>query len=124
VQEAAVLASLSVVHRDLGALKESLRYGREALELLRTLEDFQAEAYILSSMAESHAGLGHHSSALSCLRRSLRLRRKIGDREGEIKVLSDLARARESRRGSDSETSKTGASEEAPEIVSTRERRS
>ncbi len=123
-QEAAVLASLSVVHRDLGALKESLRYGREALELLRTLEDFQAEAYILSSMSESHAGLGHHSSALSCLRRSLRLRRKIGDREGEIKVLSDLARARESRRGSDSETSKTGASEEAPEIVSTRERRS
>ena len=50
--EAAALASLSVVHRDLGRLKESLRCAREALELLRGLEDLQAEAYVLLISAE------------------------------------------------------------------------
>ena len=94
-QEAAALASLSVVHRDLGRLKESLRCGREALELLRGVEDLQAEAYVLSSLAESHLGLRQHPSALSCLKRSLRLRRKIGDKEGEVGALHDLARVYE-----------------------------
>jgi DNA-binding SARP family transcriptional activator len=90
-QEAAALASLGVVYRDLGRLQDSLRSGRAALRLLRDLDDLQAEAYVLTSMAESYVGLGHYPSALSCLRRSLRLRRKIGDTEGEVGVLRDLA---------------------------------
>lgn len=89
--EAAALASLSVVYRDLDLLRESLRHGREASVLLRDLGDLQAEAYVLKSLAQSYGRCGHHSSALSCLRRSLRLRRRIGDEEGEIVVLYDLA---------------------------------
>ena len=94
-QEAAALASVSVVHRDLGRLKESLRCSRKALEILREVGDLQAEAYVLSSLAESHSRLGHHPSALTCLKRSLRLRRKIGDGEGEVGALRDLARVYE-----------------------------
>ena len=89
--EAAALASLSVVYRDLELLRESLRRGREAAFLLRDLGDPQAEAYVLKSLAESHNRSGHYPSALSCLRRSLRLRRRIEDEEGEIVVLYDLA---------------------------------
>ena len=89
--EAAALMSLSVVYRDLGGLRESVRCGQSALELLRNLEDPWAEAYVLSSLAESHGKLGHHSSALSCLKRSLKLREKIGDEEGLIRVLRDMA---------------------------------
>lgn len=90
-QEAAALASLGVVYRDLGRLRDSVRSGRAALRLLRDLDDKQAESYVLTSLAESHARLGQYPSALSCLRRSLRLRRKIGDTEGEVGVLRDLA---------------------------------
>lgn len=90
--EAAALASLSVVYRDLDLIRESLRRGREAHILLRDLEDLQAEAYVLKSLAESYSRYGHYSSALSCLKRSLRLRRSIGDQEGEIVVLYDLAK--------------------------------
>ena len=90
--EAAALASLSVVNRDLELLRESLRRGREARILLRDLGDLQAEAYVLKSLAESYGRCGHYSSALSCLRRSLRLRRKIGDEKGEIAVLYDLTK--------------------------------
>lgn len=93
--EAAAFASLSVVYRDLGRLRESVRCGRESLRLLRSLDDPQAEAYVLTSLAESYSKLGHHPSALSCLRRSLRLRRRIGDKEGEAGVLRDLARVHE-----------------------------
>ncbi len=93
--EAAALASMSVVYRDLGRLKESVRHGRAALELLRNLDDSQAEAYVLSSLAESHHKLGQHPSALTYLKRSLRLRREIGDREGEVGVLHDLSRVYE-----------------------------
>jgi tetratricopeptide (TPR) repeat protein len=89
--EAAALMSLSVVYRDLGRLRESVRCGQSALELLGNLEDPWAEAYVLSSLAESHGKLGHHSSALSCLKRSLKLREKIGDEEGLIRVLRDMA---------------------------------
>jgi tetratricopeptide (TPR) repeat protein len=89
--EAAALASLSVVYRDLDLLRESLRRGREACILLRDLGDLQAEAYVLKSLAESHNRSGHYPSALSCLRRSLRLRRRIEDEEGEIVILYDLA---------------------------------
>jgi tetratricopeptide (TPR) repeat protein len=89
--EAAALMSLSVVYRDLGRLRESVRCGQSALELLGNLEDPWAEAYVLSSLAESHGKLGHHSSALSCLKRSLKLREKIGDEEGLIGVLRDMA---------------------------------
>ena len=128
--EAAALASLSVVHRDLGRLKESLRCGREALELLQGLEDPQAEAYVLSSLAESHLGLGHHPSALSCLKRSLRLRRKVGDKEGEVGVLHDLAKVYEdlgdtdlARKTREEAASKEGTSGEAREAVSTSKRR-
>jgi tetratricopeptide (TPR) repeat protein len=90
--EAAALASLSVVNRDLDLLRESLRRGREARILLRDLGDLQAEAYVLKSLAESYGRCGHYSSALSCLRRSLRLRRRIGDEKGEIVVLYDLTK--------------------------------
>ena len=90
--EAAALASLSVVYRDLDLLRESLRRGREARILLRDLGDLQAEAYVLKSLAESYGRCGHYSSALSCLRRSLRLRRRIGDEKGEIVVLYDLTK--------------------------------
>lgn len=94
--EAAALASLSVVHRDLGRPREALRHGREALGLLRDLGDTQTEAYVLTSLAGSHEKLGHYPSALSCLKRSLRLRRKIGDKKGEAGVLYDLAKIYES----------------------------
>ncbi len=94
--EAAALASLSVVYRDLDLLRESLRRGREASILLRDLGDIQAEAYVLKSLAESYGRCGHYSSALSCLRRSLRMRRRIGDDEGEIVVLYDLAKVYDS----------------------------
>ncbi|MGF1473375.1 MAG: tetratricopeptide repeat protein, partial [Rubrobacteraceae bacterium] len=90
-QEAAALASLTVVYRDLGRREDSLRSGRAALKLLRGLDDLQAEAYVLTSMADSHVELGHYPSALSCLRRSVLLRRKIGDTEGEAGALRDLA---------------------------------
>ena len=89
---AATLASLGVVYRDLGRLKESLACGREALRSLQDLEDPMAEAYVLSSLAESHTRLGQHPSARSCLRHSLRLRREIGDEEGEIDALRNLAK--------------------------------
>jgi len=90
--EAAALASLSVVYRDLSRLKESIRYGRAACGMLRgDLQDMQSEAYVLTSLADSYERLGHHKSALSSLRRSLRLRRKVGDKEGEIGTLHDLA---------------------------------
>ncbi len=92
VHEATALASLSVVYRDLGRLRESLRCGRGALELLRDLGDLQAEAYVLSSLAESYDGLRYYPSALSCLKRSLRLRRKVSDSKGEVGVLRNLAR--------------------------------
>ena len=59
MHEAAALASLSVVYRDLGSLKESVRCGKEALELLRSLEDTRTEAYVLTSLAESYSRLGH-----------------------------------------------------------------
>jgi tetratricopeptide (TPR) repeat protein len=128
--EAAALASLSVVHRELGYLKESLQCGRGALELLRDVEDLQAEAYVLSSLAESHLGLGHHPSALSCLKRSLRLRRKIGDKEGEVGVLYDLANVYEdlgdkdlARKAREEAASKEGTSGESREAVSTVERK-
>ena len=94
--EVVALMSLSVVYRDLGRLRESVRCGRATLELLRGLEDPWAEAYVLSSLAESHRKLGHHPSALSCLKRSLRLRKKLGDEEGMIGVLQDLSRVYES----------------------------
>jgi FimV-like protein len=90
-----------VVYRDLDRLRESVRYGRAALRLLRDLNDPQTEAYLLSSLAESHRRLKHYPSALSCLRRSLRLRRRIGDEEGEVGVLEDLARTYESVGDSD-----------------------
>jgi tetratricopeptide (TPR) repeat protein len=128
--EAAALASLSVVHRELGCLKESLQCGRGALELLRDVEDLQAEAYVLSSLAESHLGLGHRPSALSCLKRSLRLRRKVGDKVGEVGVLYDLAKVYEdlgdkdlARKAREEAASKEGISGEAREAVSTMERR-
>jgi len=92
VHEATALASLSVVYRDLGRLRESLRCGRGALELLRDLGDLQAEASVLSSLAESYDGLRYYPSALSCLKRSLRLRRKVSDSKGEVGVLRNLAR--------------------------------
>jgi DNA-binding SARP family transcriptional activator len=101
-QEAAALASLGVVYRDLGRLQDSVRSGRTALGLLRDLDDRQAEAYVLTSVAESHVGLGHYPSALSCLRRSLRIRRKIGDTEGEVGVLRDLAKVYEKLGDADS----------------------
>ena len=120
----------AVVHRDLGRLKESLRCGREALELLRGVQDLQAEAYVLSSVAESHLGLGHHPSALSCLKRSLRLRRKEGDKEGEVGVLYDLAKVYENlgdkdlaRKAREEAASKEGTSGEAREAVPIVERR-
>ena len=91
VHEAAALASLGVVYRDLGWPRKSLRRSREALGLLRNLGDLQAEAYVLSSLAESYDSLGHYPSALSCLKRSLRLRRKVGDSTGEVGVLRNLA---------------------------------
>jgi DNA-binding SARP family transcriptional activator len=87
VHEAAALASLSVVYRDLDRLRESIRYGQAARELLKNLGDFRGEAYVLSSLAESHNELGRYKSALACIKRSLRLRRKIGDEEGELKAL-------------------------------------
>lgn len=68
VHEAAALASLSVVYRDLGSLRESVRCGKEALELLCSLEDAQTAAYVLTSLAESYSRLGHYPSALSCLK--------------------------------------------------------
>ena len=58
VHEAAALASLSIAYRESGRLRESLRCGRGALELLRNLGDLQAEAYVLSSLAESYHGFG------------------------------------------------------------------
>ena len=88
--EAAALASLSVVYRDLDRPREAIRCGKEAIELLRSLEDPQAEAYVLTSLADSYEALGHHPSALSHLKRSLRLRRRIGDEEGELKALRYL----------------------------------
>ncbi|MGH3145991.1 MAG: tetratricopeptide repeat protein [Rubrobacter sp.] len=94
-QEAAALASLSVVYSGLGCFENSLSSGRAALAVLRNLDDLQAEAYVLTSLAESQVELKDYPSALSCLRRSLRLRRKIGDRAGEIRVLEDLARVYE-----------------------------
>lgn len=81
-----------MVYRDLDLLRESLRRGREANVLLRSLGDLQAEAYVLKSLADSYGRCGHYSSALSCLRRSLRLRRRIGDEAGEIVVLYELAK--------------------------------
>jgi DNA-binding SARP family transcriptional activator/predicted ATPase len=89
--QAAALACLSVVQRDLGLHKKAIRRGREALGVLRELDDPQAEAYVLTSLAGSYTALGHHPSALSCLKRSLRFRREVGDLEGEIRVLHDLA---------------------------------
>jgi len=89
--EAAALASLSVVYRELGFLRESLRRGRAARDLLREPEDLQTEAYVLTSLADSYASLGHYPSALSCLKRSIRLRREVGDKEGEAGALRDLA---------------------------------
>jgi tetratricopeptide (TPR) repeat protein len=90
--QAASLAALSVVYSGLGHLKESLRSGREALRLVRDLEDPRAEAYVLTSLAASHSKLGQHSSARSCLQNSLRLRRKIGDERGELVTLRNLAK--------------------------------
>jgi tetratricopeptide (TPR) repeat protein len=108
-----------VVYRDLGHLKESLRCGKASLELLRNLDDLQAEAYVLSSLAESYGRLEHHPSALSCLRRSLRLRKRIGDKEGEVEVLRDLAKTYEgsgdpdrARACSEEAASKEGTPEE------------
>ena len=91
VHQAAALASLSVVYRDLERLRESIRYGQAARKLLKNLEDFQGEAYILSSLAESHNALGRCKSALSCIKRSLHLRQQIGDQEGELKALRYMA---------------------------------
>jgi tetratricopeptide (TPR) repeat protein len=93
--EAAALASLSVVYRNLDLLRESIRRGKQATRLLRDLEDSQAEAYVLTSLADSYEALGYYPSALSHLKRSLRLRRRIGDLEGEIRALRDLARVYE-----------------------------
>ena len=128
--EAAALASLSVVYRDLDRLRESLRCGREALELLRGVEDLQAEAYVLSSLAESHLGLRQHPSAISCLRRSLRLRKRVGDREGEVGVLHDLAKVHEdlgnadlARKAREGAAPKEGTSGEAWKAVPFVERR-
>jgi tetratricopeptide (TPR) repeat protein len=114
--EVVALMSLSVVYRDLGRFRESVRCGRATLELLRDLEDPWAEAYVLSSLAESHRKLGHHPSALSCLKRSLRLRKKLGDEEGMIGVLQDLALVYESlgdpeRAGAYAREAKEGAPE-------------
>lgn len=95
--EAAALASLSVVYRNLRHLKKSVRCGKDALELLRGLEDPQAEAYVLGSLAEGYRELDHLPSALSCLKRSLRLRRRIEDAEGEIQALRYLAEIYEAR---------------------------
>jgi tetratricopeptide (TPR) repeat protein len=81
-----------VVYRDLNLLRESLRRGREASTLLRSLGNLQAEAYLLKSLAESYDRCGHYPSALSCPRRSPRLRRRIGDDAGEIVVLYELAK--------------------------------
>jgi tetratricopeptide (TPR) repeat protein len=89
---AAALASLGVIYRDPGRLKESLTCGREALRSLRDLHDPRAESYVLSSLAESHTRLGQHPSARSCLRHSLRLRQEPGDEEGEINALRSLAK--------------------------------
>jgi DNA-binding SARP family transcriptional activator/TPR repeat protein len=94
-QEAAALASLGVVYRDLGRLKESVRRTRAALRLLRDLDDTQGEAYVLSSLAQSYRRLKQYPSALAYLKRSLRLRRKVGDMQGEAGVLEDLAKIRE-----------------------------
>lgn len=130
-REAAALASLSVVYRGLGRLRESLRSARAALGLLKDLDDPQAEAYVLSSLAGSYEKLGHYPSALSCLKRSLRLRRKIGDREGEVGALYDLARIYEnlgdmdrSSEASDEARSKRGPLEEGRGVILTGERRS
>ena len=90
--EAAALASLSVVYRDLDKPREAIRCGKRAVELLRDLEDTQAEAYVLTSLADSHEALEYYPSALSCLKKSLKLRREIGDLKGEIVTLRDLAR--------------------------------
>ncbi|MEW6638605.1 MAG: tetratricopeptide repeat protein, partial [Actinomycetota bacterium] len=108
--EAAALASLSVVHRDLGDPRVALRCGRAALRLLQDLDDPQAEAYVLYSLAESYASLGHHSSALSCLKRSLRLRRRIGDKDGEARILRDIAKVS----GSPGNTDRTGKARTRP----------
>jgi tetratricopeptide (TPR) repeat protein len=116
----------SFVERPLYGLLPSL----SELELLRGLEDPQAEAYMLSSLAESHLGLGHRPSALSCLKRSLRLRSKVGDIEGEVGVLYDLAKVYEdlgdtdlARKAREEAVSKEGKSGEAREAVSTVERK-
>jgi tetratricopeptide (TPR) repeat protein len=80
-------------YRDLGRLRESLRCGRAARDMLRDdLEDPQAEAYVLTSLADSYSRLEHYPSALACLKRSLRLRRKMGDKAGEVRVLYALAK--------------------------------
>ena len=89
---AAALAGLGVIYRDLGRLKESLACGREALRLLRDLDDPRAESYVLTSLAETHSRLGQHPSARSCLRQSIKLRQKTGDEEGEVSALRSLAK--------------------------------
>lgn len=107
----AALMSLSVVYRDSGRLKESVRCGRAALELLHNLEDQRAEAYVLSSLAEGYSKLEHYSSALSCLKRSLRLRERVGDEDGRIGVLWALAEVYEN--SGDSQRARAWAQETA-----------
>nr|MDQ3397922.1 tetratricopeptide repeat protein [Deinococcota bacterium] len=94
-REAAALASLGVVLRDMGRYQESIDLSLEALDKLKALKDQQAEGYVLASLAGSYRLLGKLPEARACLEASLKLRRRLGDTAGEAKISYELSELNE-----------------------------
>ena len=89
-REAAALASLGVVYRELAQPDRSIETSLEALEVVTRLGDAQAESYVLTSLARSYRSCHRLPEARDCLERSLHLRRDFGDLAGEEEVRREL----------------------------------
>jgi DNA-binding SARP family transcriptional activator/tetratricopeptide (TPR) repeat protein len=91
--QAQTLNAIGWSHARLGDYPEALRCCRQALPLLRELDDCEGQTFAWDTLGYTHHHLGHQAEAVSCYRRALDLCRELGDRYLETGILTWLGDA-------------------------------
>jgi tetratricopeptide (TPR) repeat protein len=88
--QAAYLGSLGSAYRDLGQIKNGMKYYRQALKLYRDLGDVAGEGLTLGRIGIAHRLLGQAQSAIEHLEQALAIARQFDNKQAEGINLANL----------------------------------